>query len=428
MANNRSELVAYSRLVNNPKIKLPELVEQVLVPPEEVRGKEVLVIQDTTEFNYHDHINYLDLSDGELGPTVKDDNMGFFVHPGMVVDVETGISLGYSYFKIWNRSIGKLSKAQRNYQSLPIEEKESFRWIECAQKSKDHLSEAKHITILADRESDIYDEFVRVPDTKTDLIIRSKEDRLIVDEKERLLYPLLGNKKPQGQINIQLNKAQNKDRTKRVAKLDVVATQVRIKRSRNHINKNLPDYVDLYAVQAIENNPPKGQEAICWRLLTTIEAETFEMAVRIIELYCLRWQIELLFLTVKTGGIDLESSQVETGKALKVLCVLGFYVSLKIVQLKQAREDQTGVSASIVFSKEELIVLEVLCKKYEGKTEKQKNHYKRKTLAWASWVIGRIGGWKGYASEAKPGIKTMREGLFTFYRLYDGFMLAKICA
>jgi hypothetical protein len=108
--------------------------------------------------------------------------------------------------------------------------------------------------------------------------------------------------------------------------------------------------------------------------------------------------------------------------------ILGLYISLKINQLKQAREDKTGISAYLVFNKEELIVLEVICKKYEGKTEKQKNQYQKGTLAWASWIIGRIGGWKGYASDAKPGIKTMKDGLVAFYRMYDGFMLAKMCA
>jgi hypothetical protein len=427
MADKRSELVAYSRFLNNSKLKSQELIGQILIPPTLVENKDVLLIQDTTELNYQDHINYLDLTDNELGPTGNDKDMGFFIHPGMIVDTETGICMGYSYINIWNRRIDKLKKDERKYKSQPIEEKESYRWIECGQKSKIQLAQAKHITIVADRESDIYEEFVRVPDSKTDLIIRSKEDRYLYGEQERL-YSFLSNQAVLGQITIKLKKDQRKWQSMRKATIDIVSTRVKIRRPKNHINKTLPEYVELYAIEARERNAPQGQQAVCWRFLTTYKAENLDVAVQVLHRYCMRWQIELLFATIKTSGLDIESSQLETGKALKVLCVLGLYTSLKINQLKQAREDKTGILAYLVFSKEEIIVLTAICKMYEGKTAKQKNHHQEGTLAWAAWIIGRIGGWKGYSSEAKPGIKTIRDGLGAFYRMYDGFQLAKMCA
>lgn len=427
MADNRSELVAYSRLLNNPKLKTDEMIEQILLPPEAVENKDVLVMQDTSEINYQKHINYLDLSDNELGPTGNDKDVGFFVHPGLVVDVETGVSIGFSFIKIWNRRFDKKKKGERKYKGLLIEEKESYRWIECAQKSKVQLDQAKHITIVADRESDIYEEFIRVPDAKTDLIIRSKEDRLLYGEEDRL-YSFLGKKSVAGQVTIKIKKDQRKGQSMRFATLDIVCSPVKIQRPQNITNKTLPKFVELYAIEARERNPPQDQEAVCWRLLTTYKVMDFEAAIQTLSHYCMRWQIELLFATLKTSGVNIESSQLETGKALKVLCVLGLYASLKINQLKQAREDKTGISAYLVFNKEELIVLAAICKKYEGKTEKQKNQYQENSLAWAAWIIARIGGWKGYASEAKPGIKTMRDGLIAFFQIYQGFMLAKICA
>lgn len=68
LADNRAELVGYSRFLNNPKLKAAELIEQILIPSGLVKNMDVLVIQDTTELNYQDHINYLDLSDNELAP------------------------------------------------------------------------------------------------------------------------------------------------------------------------------------------------------------------------------------------------------------------------------------------------------------------------------------------------------------------------
>lgn len=427
LADNRAELVAYSRFLNNSKLKANELIDQILIPPVFVENMDILVIQDTSEFNYQGHINYLDLSDNELGPTGSDKDMGFFIHPGLVVDIKTGISMGFSSIKIWNRGIDKMDKDQRKYKSLPIEEKESYRWIECAQNSKEQLKQAKHITIVADRESDIYEEFARIPDAKTDLIIRSKEDRLLYGEDCRL-YSFLNKQDILGQVTIKLKKDQRKGQSMRTATLDIVSIPVKIKKPQRCVNKSLPGYIELYAIEARERNPPPGQQAVCWRLLTTYKTDSFETAAQVLHYYCMRWQIELLFATIKTKGLDIESSQLETGKALKVLCVLSLYICLKINQLKQAREDKTDIPALMVFSKEELIVLAAICKKYEGKTEKQKNGNKESSLAWASWIIGRLGGWKGYASDAKPGIKTMRDGLVKFYQMYDGFMLSKMCA
>jgi hypothetical protein len=48
-------------------------------------------------------------------------------------------------------------------------------------------------------------------------------------------------------------------------------------------------------------------------------------------------------------------------------------------------------------------------------------------LAWASWIIGRLGGWKGYVSQRLPGVITLHEGMTRFYALYQGWLLAKRC-
>ena len=143
----------------------------------------------------------------------------------------------------------------------------------------------------------------------------------------------------------------------------------------------------------------------------------------------MRWQIELLFATMKSKGMNMEASELESGKALKSMCVIALYVSLLINQLRQLRDDTSGIHAGIWFTKKQIELLKVLCKRYEGKTEKQKNPYKEETIAWAAWTIARLGGWKGYSCECPPGNKTFKWGLDRFYAIYEGYIInEKMCA
>ena len=72
-----------------------------------------------------------------------------------------------------------------------------------------------------------------------------------------------------------------------------------------------------------------------------------------------------------------------------------------------------------------LYISTIQCKKLEGNTQKQKNPYKKSSLRYATWIIARLGGWKGYASERKPGITTLWVGLEKFYDTLNGYMLLK---
>lgn len=136
---------------------------------------------------------------------------------------------------------------------------------------------------------------------------------------------------------------------------------------------------------------------------------------------------EQFFRTLKKQGLDVESSQVETGESLMKLVLLAMSVALQTMQLMLAREGRDQ-RVSVVFSDNEQTVLKLAEKKLEGKTQKQKNPHSSKTLSWAAWIIARLGGWKGYQSESPPGPITLLRGLRRFESLLEGYQLAKMCA
>lgn len=423
LSNGQAELKAYSSLLRNRKVNPEDIIGSAISRCKDlVVGRHVLVINDTTQLNFERHCNYLDRHDEHLGPIGNNKDLGFFLHPGLVLDADQGLGLGFSYVKIWNRQYSSPDRYARNYQRLPIEKKESYRWIECGIASKQHLKRAGHITIIADRESDIYAEFVILPDEGTDLIIRSSQDRSLYGSDKRL-YQELSESKCCGVYPLEIRANKKGKRKGRSSTMEVRFTPVKIQKPKGQ-SKSLADYVSLYAIEAKESSltTPLGENPICWRLLTTHPVTNLKQAQKIITWYAMRWQIELLFGTLKSSGLCIEASELETGKGLKNLCLIAMQVALKINQLTQGRERE-DVGADTVFTKKEIVVLKAIQPQYEGRTDRQKNLYKPESLAWSAWIIARMGGWKSDLLQSKPGNKTMKIGLDKFNNICLGWYL-----
>src|SRR5258708_40206762 len=97
--------------------------------------------------------------------------------------------------------------------------------------------------------------------------------------------------------------------------------------------------------------------------------------------------------------------------------------TLRILQMMLAYQDDNEQPIDEVFDQEEQICLQFINAKLEGETEKLKNPAKTQTLKWATWVIARLGGWKGYASQRRPGPIVLQKGLAKFYNVFEGWAL-----
>ena len=169
------------------------------------------------------------------------------------------------------------------------------------------------------------------------------------------------------------------------------------------------------------------KQPVCWRLLTTLPVTAFEEALMIIEWYSCRWMIEEVFRILKKEGFNIEASELGTGKSIRKLCLLTLDAIIKIFQMRICLEIDEGepLPSNICLTEEQIECIEKQCNIMEGKTQKQKNPYRKSTLQYATWVIARLGGWKGYASQRKPGITTLWIGLKIFYNIFNGWTQAK---
>ena len=162
-------------------------------------------------------------------------------------------------------------------------------------------------------------------------------------------------------------------------------------------------------------------EPIHWRLLTTHVLRSPEQARRIVDLYRKRWTIEEYFRTLKTAGFDIEEADIGEPEVMIKFVAAAAVAAVTIMQLVRARDGMTEEELVEAFEPGDQPVLESLSSQLEGATAKQKNPHSKGTLAFAAWVIARLGGWTAYYG--KPGPKVMRIGLEAFRRIKYGTTL-----
>ncbi|MGC3979117.1 MAG: IS4 family transposase [Paludibacteraceae bacterium] len=410
-------------MLNNTKCSETQLSEALFNScNSNIVGDHLLCIQDTTEVNYYSHRDRVKDSDADLG-RIHPNTLGYLCHPMLVVDADKHMPIGFCAVKLWNREWEKPVKNPRAYQKLPIEDKESFRWISSVTESRKNLPKVSIITVIADRESDIYEALCTIPTENTHLLIRSSSNRLTC-ENDMLLLDKMQSCKIEYTYEIEIKG--NKSRKSRKAKIDLRYTTVDIKRGSQTVG-DYPASIKMNCIYVVErpDTVPSGEDPIEWRLYTTHQIDTVEQATQCVHWYRARWYIEELFRILKSDGLDIESSQLESGLGLKRLMLFCLQAALQIMIIKiaydQKRED---CEAKMAFSNKQIAFLKILQPRLEGKTEMQKNPFIINTLAWAAWIVARLGKWTGYSSQGPPGYITIKKGMDIFYIKYDAFELA----
>lgn len=294
-----------------------------------------LLVQDTTE---------IDLTRPEqqvagAGPMDCATRHGMFFHPTIAFDAD-GVALGLVGQKSWTRDeLDKSPQAekQKKRRQKPIEEKESYRWVEGLQ-SAQRAAEACPETIcvcVGDSESDIYELFAahaegRKQTPNLHLLVRAGQDRNTIGgedwaepirQSEKIADHCIHVRGRHAKIAGGKQSARSANRETRTAELEIRKGTVEIRRP-SHCGKHLPETIKLNVVLCEERNPPPGESPIFWMLVTTLPIATEEDVQRVIASYCGRWQIEVYFRTLKSG-CRIEHRRFETID--RVLNCLAFF-------------------------------------------------------------------------------------------------------
>jgi transposase len=186
----------------------------------------------------------------------------------------------------------------------------------------------------------------------------------------------------------------------------------------------LPDKIELYAVEVCEKDGPKSDKVL-WRILTTYVVNNYKDAVSIVKRYRQRWYIEQLFRLLKNKGFRIESSELESGWAIRKLTVMILNSVLRVMQLLLAHDNGQSQLIKEVFNEDEIKCLEQINKTLQGNTEKHLNKNDSQHLSWATWIIARLGGWKGYNIKRPPGPILLKTGLDKFNAMFEGWKMAR---
>lgn len=411
----REVVVRFDRFLGNPKVTVERVIENWSEQTAAaVAGREVLAIQDTSEIGFRttkEHRRGL----GEVGHGNK---RGLLLHAMVALDSGTGQCLGLVHGRIYTRE----GRQEIPHQLRPLAERESERWIATARAAGDLLKSAATVTVVADRESDIYDEWGSLPRPGLHLLTRAMMDRRLSDKGK--LFARAGSfavaDRYEVAVPARLASPGRPAAAARTAKVELRFGEVTIRRP-DKSDPTLPDRVTIRVVHVAEPAPPQGAEPLCWRLLTTHAVDDVAAARRIVEMYRKRWVIEQFFRLLKSQGLGLEDSQVESAGRLMKLTAIAARAAIIALQLVQGREGVDPEPASLVFQDDEIAALETVAeRRFPPRTKLQTNPHLPKTLAWAAWIIARLGAWDGYPRK-KPGPITMANGLKTFQAIMIGW-------
>jgi hypothetical protein len=412
---DRALEVRFNRFLGHDKVTAERIIESwsegTVVA---VEGRHVLAIQDTSEI----HFNTTPQRRRGLGEIGKGNNHGLLLHPLLAVDADDGACLGLLSGQIWTRK----GRRTTSHDDRELSDKESQRWISTAVAATPLLTKASAVTVLGDRESDIFALYASSAEQHFHVIARSMHDRKLADRSG--LYEASDAMAAVDRRAVQL--PARAARPARLAQLELRFGTIELARPQSKFLHHLPKSLPLAVVDVREINTEADVEPLHWRLLTSHDVAGIEDAWRIVQWYKQRWIIEQFFRVLKTQGLKLEDSQIGTADRLLKLVAIAAKAAVITIQLLQARGGGPQ-PLRVAFNDGEIGALAALNRQLEAKSKRLKNPHPLDSLAWAAWIIGRLGGWDGYPSSKPPGPITFKNGLEYFRAVAAGWNLRVMC-
>jgi len=353
----------------------------------------VLGVNDTTELDFTTQSQ----KEG-VGYLHTKNQQGFLLHPMLLLTPEK-VPLGTVDVNMWSRKESDFGKkAQRA--SLPIEEKESYRWIRAYRELADIQSQCPNTQLISvsDAESDIYELFseTQTLENAPHVLLRAHHNRSLENEVQKL-WPYMETATPS--FPVEMVVPRKGKQSSRTAQVQVSYSAIELKAPATKEGNSIP----CYAVYIREINPPDGIEPLSWMLLTTSKVTKAKHALKIIRWYAARWQIEIFFKILKTS-CKILSDQTHKNGHFEINLAFKLIVAWRIFYATMTARETPEASCELLFSPEEWKAL--WCHDYQTAQTPQSPPSIEEIVR----MLARLGGYKQSSKNMLPGPLVLAKG------------------
>ena len=372
----------------------------------------VLALHDTTSLDFSDHPATAGL--GPLGGGDGSAGHGFWAHSVLAAS-SIGVPLGLLHQENWVRDSAEIGKHHQR-RDLPIEDKESYRWIVGLKAVHSALAENIPVLNIGDREADIYALWAAPRRKKSHFLIRASQPRRVQGEHKNLWAAVEA--APEAGRHEMLVR-QHPTHTMRKVTVALRFCEVTLLPPANGVRDTDVPSVTVTAILAreVEGSSDTGHAPLEWLLLTDLPVADLDDAVRMLRYYSLRWLIERFHYTLKSG-CKLEDRQLRTVGALLRLLAIYCIVAWRLLWLTYAAREHANEPCTVAFSELEWHIL--YWRRHGRKALPDKPPSLREATRW----LGQLGGFLARKGDGEPGVKVLWRGIMELHSNVVGYLLA----
>ncbi len=368
----------------------------------------VLAAQDTTLLDWTAHP-----ATTGLGPLSSARQQGLLAHSTLALTPER-VPLGLLAQETWARDAATFGQLPDQH-ARGIAEKESQKWLTslAAVAAARAACPQTHFVSVGDREADVYDLFAAARPAGVDLLVRATQDRGIADATHRRLRAAVAAAPRAATVTLHLPR-----RAAQPARQAILAVRwraVTLRPPARRASEGLPP-VAVWAVWAVEEAPPAGQEPVAWLLLTTVPVADTAAALARLAWYACRWGIEVWHKVLKSG-CRIEARQLATADRLRRCLALYSVIAWRVVWATMLARALPDAPCTALLADDEWQAL--YCAVHHTPTPPAQPPPLRDAVRW----LARLGGFLGRTRDDDPGVTVLWKGfqhladLATMYRI-----------
>jgi len=298
---------------------------------------------------------------------------------------------------------------------VPIETKESFRWIDNVKRSNALFGKSSQCIHIGDREADIYELYSECQNSNSSFVIRVCNNRKLFNSEQKL-FESVSKESAKGFYAVTIT---DKNGEKESVQVEVRFKKVNVMPPIGK-EKNYPKPISACYIEVKEKMGSERRGEKCrveWKLLTNLPVANFEDAFEKNQWYAMRWKIELFFKILKSG-CKTEESKLRNANRLAKFITICSVIAWKVFWLTMLNRTNPVGKISQVLSERECDVLDKYMKV-------NKSLGLKKSISDYLIDIAKLGGYLNRKSDPPPGNMVIWRGISRLNDLIIGFKLAK---